>query len=130
VLAPFVGRIVDRSHPRSVVGFGFTVMTISLTWLSVLRTVAPTAGLRFKAHQSRSTHLGPLKSTNCQSVSNVYLNQSHRIAACTIQTNSATVTMGFLKITRTRRLFCTAHLHRGARMVVAQQVPQLAAVGG
>jgi EmrB/QacA subfamily drug resistance transporter len=34
VLAPFVGRIVDRSHPRSVVGFGFTVMTISLTWLS------------------------------------------------------------------------------------------------
>jgi hypothetical protein len=70
----------------------------------VLRTDAPTAELRFRAHQSRSTHVGPLKSTNCQSVSNVYLNQSHRIAACIIQTNSATVTMGLLKITRTHRL--------------------------
>ncbi len=34
VLAPFVGRIVDRSHPRPIVGFGFAVLAISLTWLS------------------------------------------------------------------------------------------------
>jgi EmrB/QacA subfamily drug resistance transporter len=38
VLAPFVGRIVERSHPRSVVGFGFVVMTISLVWLSIEMT--------------------------------------------------------------------------------------------
>jgi EmrB/QacA subfamily drug resistance transporter len=38
VLAPFVGRIVDRSHPRSVVGVGFTVMATSLTWLSIEMT--------------------------------------------------------------------------------------------
>ena len=40
VLAPFVGRIVDRSHPRWVVGFGFAVMAISLTWLSIEMTAA------------------------------------------------------------------------------------------
>jgi EmrB/QacA subfamily drug resistance transporter len=34
VLAPVVGRIVDRSHPRPVIGFGFSVLAISLTWLS------------------------------------------------------------------------------------------------
>lgn len=34
VLAPFVGRIVDRYHPRPVVGFGFSVLAIALTWLS------------------------------------------------------------------------------------------------
>ncbi len=34
VLAPFVGRIVDRSHPRPVIGFGFSVSAIALTWLS------------------------------------------------------------------------------------------------
>lgn len=34
VLAPFVGRLVDRSHPRPVVGFGFSVLAIALTWLS------------------------------------------------------------------------------------------------
>jgi hypothetical protein len=34
VLAPFVGHIVDRSHPRPIVGFGFAVLAISLTWLS------------------------------------------------------------------------------------------------
>jgi len=38
VLAPFVGRIVDRSHPRPVVGFGFSVMAIGLTWLSIEMT--------------------------------------------------------------------------------------------
>jgi len=34
VLAPFVGKIVDRSHPRPVIGFGFSVLAIALTWLS------------------------------------------------------------------------------------------------
>jgi len=38
VLAPFVGRIVDRAHPRPVVGFGFSVMAIGLTWLSIEMT--------------------------------------------------------------------------------------------
>jgi EmrB/QacA subfamily drug resistance transporter len=33
-LAPLVGRIVDRSHPRPVIGFGFAVLAIALTWLS------------------------------------------------------------------------------------------------
>ena len=34
VLAPFVGRLLDRSHPRHVVGFGFAVMAVSLFWLA------------------------------------------------------------------------------------------------
>jgi EmrB/QacA subfamily drug resistance transporter len=34
VLAPFVGKIVDRSHPRAVIGFGFSVSAVALTWLS------------------------------------------------------------------------------------------------
>ena len=34
VLAPFVGRIVDRYHPRPVLGFGFAVLAIALTWLA------------------------------------------------------------------------------------------------
>ena len=38
VLAPLVGRIVDRSHPRPVVGFGFSVIAIGLTWLSIEMT--------------------------------------------------------------------------------------------
>ena len=38
VLAPFVGRIVDRSHPRPVIGFGFSVVAISMTWLSIEMT--------------------------------------------------------------------------------------------
>src|SRR5690625_1887421 len=38
VLAPFVGRIVDRAHPRPVVGFGFSVLAIALTWLSIEMT--------------------------------------------------------------------------------------------
>jgi EmrB/QacA subfamily drug resistance transporter len=35
LLAPGVGKIVDRSHPRPVIGFGFSVMTIALIWLSI-----------------------------------------------------------------------------------------------
>ncbi|ULP39653.1 MFS transporter [Mycolicibacterium rufum] len=38
VLAPLVGKIVDRAHPRPVIGFGFSVMAIGLTWLSVEMT--------------------------------------------------------------------------------------------
>ena len=34
LLAPIVGEIVDRFHPRPVVGFGFSVLAIALTWLS------------------------------------------------------------------------------------------------
>jgi EmrB/QacA subfamily drug resistance transporter len=38
VLAPFVGKLVDRSHPRPIVGFGFSAVAISLTWLSIEMT--------------------------------------------------------------------------------------------
>jgi EmrB/QacA subfamily drug resistance transporter len=38
LLAPIVGNMVDRSHPRSVVGFGFSAMAIGLTWLSIVMT--------------------------------------------------------------------------------------------
>ena len=38
VLAPLVGKIVDRSHPRPVIGFGFSVLAIALTWLSIEMT--------------------------------------------------------------------------------------------
>ncbi|WP_207544157.1 MFS transporter [Mycobacterium alsense] len=34
VLAPFVGKLVDRYDPRPVLGFGFSVLAIALTWLS------------------------------------------------------------------------------------------------
>jgi hypothetical protein len=33
--APLVGRIADRYHPRPVVGFGFSVLAIALTWLAL-----------------------------------------------------------------------------------------------
>lgn len=35
VLAPFVGRLVDRVHPTPIVGCGFSALAIALTWLSV-----------------------------------------------------------------------------------------------
>jgi EmrB/QacA subfamily drug resistance transporter len=38
VLAPFVGRIVDRVHPMPVIGSGFAAMAIGLTWLSIEMT--------------------------------------------------------------------------------------------
>ncbi len=38
VLAPFVGRIVDRAHPRPIVGFGFSTVAVALLWLSVEMT--------------------------------------------------------------------------------------------
>ncbi|BCZ23353.1 MFS transporter [Mycobacterium senriense] len=34
VFAPFVGKIVDKYHPRPVLGFGFSVLAIALTWLT------------------------------------------------------------------------------------------------
>ena len=34
VFAPFVGKLVDRHHPRPVLGFGFSVLAIALTWLA------------------------------------------------------------------------------------------------
>jgi EmrB/QacA subfamily drug resistance transporter len=38
VLAPFVGRLVDRAHPQHIVGFGFSALAIGLTWLSIVMT--------------------------------------------------------------------------------------------
>ncbi|BBZ08622.1 MFS transporter [Mycolicibacterium doricum] len=35
VLAPVVGRFVDRAHPRPIIGFGFSALAIALTWLSI-----------------------------------------------------------------------------------------------
>lgn len=37
-LAPWVGRLVDRYHPRPIIGFGFSLLAIALTWLSVEMT--------------------------------------------------------------------------------------------
>jgi hypothetical protein len=34
VFAPFVGKMVDKYHPRPVLGFGFSVLAIALTWLT------------------------------------------------------------------------------------------------
>jgi EmrB/QacA subfamily drug resistance transporter len=34
VLAPIVGKLVDRVPPRPIVGFGFSALAIALTWLS------------------------------------------------------------------------------------------------
>jgi EmrB/QacA subfamily drug resistance transporter len=38
VLAPLAGKLVDRAHPRPVIGFGFSALAIGLTWLSVVMT--------------------------------------------------------------------------------------------
>ncbi|MCV7014661.1 MFS transporter [Mycolicibacterium madagascariense] len=38
VLAPIVGKLVDRTHPRPIVGFGFSAVAIALTWLSIEMT--------------------------------------------------------------------------------------------
>ncbi|MCW2653386.1 MAG: drug resistance transporter, EmrB/QacA subfamily [Mycobacterium sp.] len=38
MLAPVVGKIVDRSHPMPIVGFGFAALSIALTWLSIEMT--------------------------------------------------------------------------------------------
>jgi MFS family permease len=38
VLAPFVGKLTDRVHPRLITGVGFTCTVISLVWLSEVMT--------------------------------------------------------------------------------------------
>ncbi len=38
VLAPIAGKVVDRSHPGPVIGFGFSMLAIALTWLSIEMT--------------------------------------------------------------------------------------------
>jgi EmrB/QacA subfamily drug resistance transporter len=38
LLAPVVGKIVDNYHPRPVIGFGFSMLAIGLTWLSIEMT--------------------------------------------------------------------------------------------
>ncbi|GJO08166.1 putative MFS-type transporter [Mycobacterium marinum] len=35
LLTPFIGKILDRAHPRAVAGFGFSVVAISLIWFSI-----------------------------------------------------------------------------------------------
>lgn len=40
VLAPFVGKLVDRTHPRLVAGFGLLCFPSGLVWLSVVMTPA------------------------------------------------------------------------------------------
>ncbi|MEE2033456.1 DHA2 family efflux MFS transporter permease subunit, partial [Rhodococcus chondri] len=38
VLAPVVGRLVDRVHPRYIAGCGFALMTVAFVWLSLVMT--------------------------------------------------------------------------------------------
>jgi EmrB/QacA subfamily drug resistance transporter len=38
VLAPVAGKIVDKYHPGPVIGFGFSALAITLTWLSIEMT--------------------------------------------------------------------------------------------
>ena len=39
-LAPIAGKIIDKHHPGPVIGFGFSVLAIALTWLSIEMTPA------------------------------------------------------------------------------------------
>ena len=41
ILAPFVGRLTDRAHPRYIAGFGMLCFPVSLVWLSMV--MAPDA---------------------------------------------------------------------------------------
>lgn len=75
VLAPIVGRLVDRVHPRTVVGPGFTMLTIALVWLSIeMTTETPVwrlmlpltlmgAAGRSHGNRWRSSHLGHCRMT-------------------------------------------------------------------
>ncbi|WP_205874177.1 MFS transporter [Mycobacterium camsae] len=53
LLAPLVGLIIDKSHPVPVLGFGFSALAISMTWLAmelepgtpVWRLVLPFVGI-------------------------------------------------------------------------------------
>lgn len=44
ILAPIVGRIVDRAHPRPIIGFGFSTLLLALLWLSAEMTPATPVG--------------------------------------------------------------------------------------
>jgi EmrB/QacA subfamily drug resistance transporter len=39
LLAPFVGRLTDRAHPRNITAFGLAMSSVSLFWLSRVTTV-------------------------------------------------------------------------------------------
>jgi MFS family permease len=39
MLAPFVGRLTDRAHPRNITAFGLAMASASLFWLSRVTTV-------------------------------------------------------------------------------------------
>ena len=41
VLAPFVGKLTDRAHPRPIIGFGFSTVAVALVWLSCAMTANP-----------------------------------------------------------------------------------------
>ena len=62
VLAPIAGRLVDRAHPRPVVGFGFSCLAIGLTWLSIVMSpVHPDLGIGaavLRAGCGDGVHLG------------------------------------------------------------------------
>ncbi|WP_408016161.1 MFS transporter [Rhodococcus artemisiae] len=38
VLAPFVGKLVDRTHPRYIAAPGFLMLAVSLAWLALVMT--------------------------------------------------------------------------------------------
>ncbi|MGV9744113.1 MFS transporter [Rhodococcus zopfii] len=38
ILAPFVGRLVDRVHPRYIAGTGFALLAIALLWMAAVMT--------------------------------------------------------------------------------------------
>ncbi|MFZ2530748.1 MAG: MFS transporter [Rhodococcus sp. (in: high G+C Gram-positive bacteria)] len=38
ILAPFVGRLVDRVHPRYIAGTGFALLAVALLWMAAVMT--------------------------------------------------------------------------------------------
>lgn len=40
LLVPLIGKIVDRFHPRNIIGFGFSALAVTLAWLAI--EMAPT----------------------------------------------------------------------------------------
>ena len=40
ILAPFVGRLVDRVHPRYIAGTGFALLAGALLWMAAVMTPA------------------------------------------------------------------------------------------
>ena len=62
ILAPFVGRLTDRAHPRWIAGFGLGCFAVGLLWLAaVMRPDTPmwAAGAADRAHRDRQRlHVG------------------------------------------------------------------------